>query len=124
MEDFTKISLCGQAEARPDLSETAGPNARPTASFWLRIVRRWQGRVTNDVCEDTLFVRCHCIGYQANSAKKYVLPGVRVMVEGYLRSLTAPDENGQARTEYFVQVEHLAYLSPREVMEASTKATP
>ena len=119
MTDYCRVQICGELVERPDLSETG--NGKRVAWFWVKIVRRWMGRV--ETLEETVFVRCQAVGYPCNSVAKYGLPRVRVMVEGYLRSFSAPDENGQARTELYVQVEHLAYLSPREVMEANAKAT-
>lgn len=118
MVDFTKVTACGEIVERPDMSETeAGVVA---CRFWIKSTRRWTTR-TGTQCEETVYAPCHGVGHVANVAKKYIRSGVRVLIDGYLRVLTVPTETGVKETELIVQIERLAFLSPREVAEAFGK---
>jgi len=118
MNDFTRATFAGEIVERPDLSETE--DGRPTCHFWVKSIRRWTTKAGAQ-CEESLYCPCRGVGHVANSARKYCRPGVRVLVDGYLRALVTPDGTGGQKTELFIQVEHLAFLSPREVAEACGK---
>ncbi len=118
MVDFTKVTACGEVVGRPDMSETEG--GVPACRFWVKSTRRWTTR-TGAQCEETVYAPCHGVGRVANVARKYVRSGVRVLIDGYLRVLTVPTETGVKETEMFIEVEHIAFLSPRAVAEACGK---
>jgi single-stranded DNA-binding protein len=77
-------------------------------SFEYAGVTGWQN--------EPVWLLCEARGHAANSTWKYWSQGCRVMVTGRLRSRAAGD--GSERTQLYLEVESIGFISPRQTMEA------
>jgi len=110
------VSLSGIIPERPLFSQSA--NGVPVGEFPLKVVDRWTGKAGQE-CDRPLHFLCRATGYGANSIRKTWYPGVDVTIIGTLDQRTIPASVGKpGRTETFIRVCGLSYLSPRRVMEA------
>lgn len=111
MNELGPAAISGVVTDGVTRSETQ--RGAPVATFSVQVSRQWAGPV--DLNGQSVW--CRAAAYPANSAYKYVYTGARVVIVGRLHSWNVPAADGP--DELYINVELIAYLSPREIVEAA-----
>ncbi|CAL8976131.1 MAG: single-stranded DNA-binding protein [Actinobacteria bacterium] len=106
MAGETLITLVGNLTADPELRFT--PSGAPVANFTVASTPRTFDRTTNEWKDgDAMFLNCAVWRQAAENVAESLTKGMRVIVQGRLRSRTYETREGEKRTVFEVDVEEI-----------------
>ncbi|MGC3995127.1 MAG: single-stranded DNA-binding protein [Propionicimonas sp.] len=106
MAGETLITLVGNLTADPELRFT--PSGAPVANFTVASTPRNFDRATNEWKDgDAMFLNCAVWRQAAENVAESLTKGMRVIVQGRLRSRTYETREGEKRTVFEVDVEEI-----------------
>lgn len=106
MAGETIITLVGNLTADPELRFT--PSGAPVANFTVASTPRTFDRQTNEWKDgDAMFLNCAVWRQAAENVAESLTKGMRVIVQGRLRSRTYETREGEKRTVFEVDVEEI-----------------
>ena len=106
MAGETIITLVGNLTADPELRFT--PSGAPVANFTVASTPRTFDRTTNEWKDgDAMFLNCAVWRQAAENVAESLTKGMRVIVQGRLRSRTYETREGEKRTVFEVDVEEI-----------------
>jgi single-strand DNA-binding protein len=88
---YQKLTIIGHLGGDPEMRYT--PNGDAVTNFSVATTRRSTNPQTEEVSEQTTWIRVSVWGRQAENCNQYLSKGRRVLVEGRLN----PDDNGSPR---------------------------
>ena len=106
MAGETIITLVGNLPADPELRFT--PSGAPVANFTVASTPRTFDRQANEWKDgDAMFLNCAVWRQAAENVAESLTKGMRVIVQGRLRSRTYETREGEKRTVFEVDVEEI-----------------
>lgn len=106
MAGDTQITLVGNLTADPELRFT--PSGAAVANFTVASTPRTFDRQANEWKDgDTMFLQCSIWRQAAENVAESLSKGMRVIVQGRLRSRSYDDREGNRRTVFEVDVEEV-----------------
>ncbi|PKQ23922.1 MAG: single-stranded DNA-binding protein [Actinobacteria bacterium HGW-Actinobacteria-5] len=106
MAGETIITLVGNLTADPELRFT--PSGAPVANFTVASTPRTFDRTTNEWKDgDAMFLNCAVWRQAAENVAESLTKGMRVIVQGRLRSRSYETREGEKRTVFEVDVEEI-----------------
>ena len=106
MAGETIITLVGNLTADPELRFT--PSGAPVANFTVASTPRTFDRQANEWKDgDAMFLNCAVWRQAAENVAESLTKGMRVIVQGRLRSRTYETREGEKRTVFEVDVEEI-----------------
>ena len=106
MAGETLITLVGNLTADPELRFT--PSGAPVANFTVASTPRTFDRQANEWKDgDAMFLNCAVWRQAAENVAESLTKGMRVIVQGRLRSRTYETREGEKRTVFEVDVEEI-----------------
>ena len=106
MAGETLITLVGNLTADPELRFT--PSGAPVANFTVASTPRTFDRTTNEWKDgDAMFLNCAVWRQAAENVAESLTKGMRVIVQGRLRSRTYETREGEKRTVFEVDVDEI-----------------
>lgn len=109
---MNKILLTGRVVADPD--KRATPSGKSVASYRLAVDRGYK----TDGQTETDFISCTAWGNTADFAGKYLHKGIKILVEGSLRT-SSYEKDGVRHNKVEVLVERHEFLEPRQTNRGS-----
>ena len=106
MSNETQITICGNLTDDPTLRFT--PSGAPVANFTVASTPRTFDRTTNEWKDgDAMFLNCAVWRQAAENVAESLTKGMRVIVQGRLRSRSYETREGEKRTVFEVEVEEV-----------------
>lgn len=106
MAGETIITLVGNLTADPELRFT--PSGAPVANFTVASTPRTFDRTTNEWKDgDAMFLNCAVWRQAAENVAESLTKGMRVIVQGRLRSRSYETREGEKRTVFEVDVDEI-----------------
>lgn len=106
MAGETPITIVGNLTADPELRFT--PSGAAVANFTVASTPRTFDRNSNEWKDgDPLFLRCSVWKQAAENVAESLQKGMRVIVQGRLKSRTYDDKDGNRRTVFEVEVDEV-----------------
>jgi single-strand DNA-binding protein len=106
MAGETIITVVGNLTADPELRFT--PSGAPVANFTVASTPRTFDRTTNEWKDgDAMFLNCAVWRQAAENVAESLTKGMRVIVQGRLRSRSYETREGEKRTVFEVEVEEI-----------------
>ncbi len=106
MAGETIITVVGNLTADPELRFT--PSGAPVANFTVASTPRTFDRQTNEWKDgDAMFLNCAVWRQAAENVAESLTKGMRVIVQGRLRSRTYETREGEKRTVFEIEVEEV-----------------
>ncbi len=118
MSNETMITLVGNLTADPELRFT--PSGAPVASFTVASTPRTFDRQSGEWKDgDSMFLNCQVWRAAAENVAESLTKGMRVIVQGRLKSRSYETREGEKRTVFEVEVEEVG----PSLRSASAKVT-
>ena len=106
MAGETIITLVGNLTADPELRFT--PSGAPVANFTVASTPRTFDRATSEWKDgDAMFINCSVWRQAAENAAETLTKGMRVIVQGNLKSRTYETREGEKRTVFEIDVDEV-----------------
>ena len=106
MANETPITLVGNLTADPELRFT--PSGAPVANFTVASTPRTFDRQTGEWKDgDAMFINCSVWRQAAENAAETLTKGMRVIVQGRLRSRSYETREGERRTVFEIEVDEI-----------------
>ena len=106
MANETPITLIGNLTADPELRFT--PSGAPVANFTVASTPRTFDRQTGEWKDgDAMFINCSVWRQAAENAAETLTKGMRVIVQGRLRSRSYETREGERRTVFEIEVDEI-----------------
>ena len=106
MAGETIITLVGNLTADPDLRFT--PSGAPVANFTVASTPRTFDRATSEWKDgDAMFINCSVWRQAAENAAETLTKGMRVIVQGRLKSRSYETREGERRTVFEIEVDEV-----------------
>ena len=106
MAGETIITLVGNLTADPELRFT--PSGAPVANFTVASTPRTFDRATSEWKDgDAMFINCSVWRQAAENAAETLTKGMRVIVQGNLKSRTYETREGERRTVFEIEVDEV-----------------
>ena len=104
---YNKIMVIGNVGADPEMQYL--PSGDPVTRFSVATNRRYNTR-EGEQREETEWFRVRVFGRTAETCNQYVTKGMKVFVEGRLRSSTWVDQQGQTRFSNEINAQTVQFL--------------
>ena len=106
MAGETSITLVGNLTADPELRFT--PSGAPVANFTVASTPRTFDRATSEWKDgDAMFINCSVWRQAAENAAETLTKGMRVIVQGRLKSRSYETREGERRTVFEIEVDEV-----------------
>ena len=116
MAGETIITLVGNLTADPELRFT--PAGAPVANFTVASTPRTFDRQANEWRDgDAMFLNCSVWRQAAENVAESLTKGMRVIVQGRLKSRSYETREGEKRTVFEVEVEEIGPGTPLDILE-------
>ena len=112
--EINKTFLLGRLTKDPDVRYL--PSGTMVAEVDLAVNRSYKDK-SGETKRETLFIRIETMGKTAEFVSEYLKKGIRVFVEGRLRSNSWEGKDGQKRTRIDVHAERIQFADPRPSTE-------
>lgn len=103
-----KVILIGNVGNEPDLRYTQSGN--PVVNFSVATSEQWKDKQTGQPQERTEWHKCEAWGRTAEIISQYVSKGLKVYIEGALKTDKWQDNNGVDRYTTKIQVREIQFL--------------
>lgn len=107
---MNKVILTGYVATDPELRYTA--DGKPVANYRLAVDRKTQDKQTD-------FFQCSAWGKGGEFVQKYLKKGIKIIVEGELRTEEWTDRQGVKRTGYKINVANHEFCEKKQPEDAA-----
>ncbi|MCC6626782.1 MAG: single-stranded DNA-binding protein [Chloroflexi bacterium] len=108
---LNKVMIIGNVGRDPEMRYT--PSGKPVANFSVAVNRNWR-TPEGETREETEWFRIEAWDRLGETCNEYLKKGMRVYVEGRLRTREYDDRNGQKRTAVEIIANEMMMLDSRD----------